>query len=281
MTDLLTLNDGSSIPDRGFGTYPLRGEDGHRALLSALESGYRLLDSAVNYENEGVVGAAARDFATAHGIDRAEITVQTKLPGRHHDYDAALASGYESAKRLGVDRIDVLLIHWPNPTTGKFTEAWRALVELRDRGLVRTIGTSNFSAPHLEAIVADSGVTPAINQIELHPYFSQEDMRALHAQMGVVTQAWSPLGKNTPVLTEPAILDAAAAHGVTPAQVVLRWHLQLGSVALPKSATPERQRQNIDLDGFALTDAQMAAIDALTKPDGRWFGGDPATHEEM
>ena len=277
----LTLNDGNAIPAVGFGTYPLRGDDGYAALRSALDNGYRLLDSAVNYRNEEEVGRAARDFLADSGVSRDEITVQTKLPGRHHDYDVAIQSGQESLERLGLERIDVLLIHWPNPITGRFRDAWRGLVELQRRGVARSIGVSNFTADHLAAIIEDSGVTPAVNQIELHPYFGQAEMRAEHARLGILTQSWSPLGKGSPVHGEPAIADAAAAHGVTPAQAILRWHIQLGALPLPKSAAPERQRENLGVFGFELTGAEVAAISGLARPNGRLFGADPATHEEM
>ncbi|GIG53907.1 aldo/keto reductase [Demequina activiva] len=276
-----TLNDGTSIPAIGFGTYPLKDDEGISAITSALDNGYRLLDSAVNYGNEIEVGKAARDWLRANGVDRSALTVQTKLPGRHHDYEAAINSGMESFDRLQLDRIDVMLIHWPNPITDKYRDAWRGLVELQKRGVVRTIGVSNFTEEHLRHIIEDTGVTPAINQIELHPYFTQEQMRAVHDDLGIVTQSWSPLGKRDAPYEEPAVVDIAQAHGVTPAQVVLRWHVQLGSIPLPKSATPSRQVENLDVFGFELSADEVAAIGALTKPDGRLFGGDPNTHEEM
>lgn len=280
-TPLIDLNDGSQIPAIGFGTYPLVGDEGYRAVRSALDAGYRLIDSAVNYENEGTVGKAIRDFLKESGTDRSEITVQTKLPGRHHDTMRAVRSGQESAARLGLDQIDVLLIHWPNPITGKYREAWRGLVELRNQGVVRSIGVSNFTEQHLADIIADSGVTPVLNQIELHPHFVQEAQRAEHARLGVVTQSWSPLGKRNPAYEEPAVAAAAAEHGVTPAQVILRWHIQLGAIPLPKSATPTRQRENLDIFGFELSQEHVDAITALTRENGRLFGGDPTTHEEM
>jgi len=276
-----TLNDGHAIPALGFGTYPLRGDEGYRAIRAALDAGYRLIDSAVNYDNEGVVGRAIRDFLKESGTPREDVTVQTKLPGRHHETAAAIESGQESLARLGLDQIDVLLIHWPNPITGKFREAWRGLLELQAAGTVRTVGVSNFTPAHLAAIIDDSGVTPAINQVELHPYFAQEELRAEHARLGIVTQSWSPLGKRNAPYDEPAVASAAAAHGVTPAQVILRWHVQLGAVPLPKSATPSRQAENLDLFGFELSDAEVAAISALTRDDGRLFDGDPDRHEEM
>jgi len=281
MIENLTLNDGHALPAIGFGTYPLRGEECYSAVRSALDAGYRLIDSAVNYGNEEEVGRAVREWLADTGTARDEVTVQTKLPGRHHGFEAALASGRESLAALGLDRIDVLLIHWPNPSVGKYHEAWRALLELREQGVVRTVGTSNFTQEHLARIIGETGVTPAINQIELHPYFPQAQMRAEHARLGIVTQAWSPLGKRSAPFEVGAVADAARTHAVTPAQVILRWHHQLGSVPLPKSARPERQAANLDIGGFALTDAEVAAISALGKPDGRLFDGDPDRHEEM
>jgi diketogulonate reductase-like aldo/keto reductase len=281
MTEHLILNDGHTLPEIGFGTYPLRGDEGYRAIRSALDVGYRLIDSAVNYGNEEEVGRAIRDFLAESGTPRDDVVVQTKIPGRAHELRAAIAQGHESLTTLGLDRIDVLLIHWPNPTTGKYREAWQALVELREQGVARSIGTSNFTAEHLAAVIEDTGVTPAINQIELHPFFTQEAMRAEHERLSVRTQSWSPLGKRSAPYGEPAVANAAAAHNVTPAQVILRWHIQLGSVPLPKSARPERQAENLDVFDFELSDAEVEAISALTKENGRLFGGDPNTHEEM
>jgi 2,5-diketo-D-gluconate reductase A len=273
----LTLNDGATLPAVGFGTYPLKGDDGVAAIRSAIEAGYRLLDTAVNYENEETVGEAVR----TSGVPREELRITSKLPGRHHGYDDAVASTHESLKRLGLDYLDLHLIHWPNPSVDKYAEAWRALVDLREQGLVRSIGVSNFTEAHLERVIAETGVTPAVNQVELHPYFGQAQMRAVHERLGIQTEAWSPMGKRQAPFEEAPVAEAAAAHDVTPGQVILRWHVQLGSLAIPKSATPERQRQNLDVFGFELTDDEMAAITALDRPDGRLFGGDPDTHEEM
>jgi 2,5-diketo-D-gluconate reductase A len=276
-----TLNDGRELPGIGFGTYPLLGKEGYEAVRSALDNGYRLIDTAVNYENEGIVGRGIRDFLRESGVDRSEITVQTKLPGRHHDTARAITSGYESLQRLGLDQIDVFLIHWPNPITGKSVEAWRGLVTLREQGLARSIGVSNFTESHLADVIADSGVTPVVNQIELHPLFTQEAMRVVHDRLGIVTQSWSPLGKRSAPFAEGAVASAADAHGVTPAQVVLRWQVQLGNVPLPKSSNPARQAANLDVFNFVLTDDEMAAVSALNRSDGRLFDGDPTTHEEM
>lgn len=279
MTQLPTyqLCDGTTLPAIGFGTYPLKGEDGVTAITGALTAGYRLLDSAVNYDNETEVGEALR----RSGVPREDVVLTTKVPGRFHAHDLALQSVRDSAGRLGVEQVDLVLIHWPNPSRGLYREAWRALVAARREGLVRSIGVSNFTEQHLREVVDDTGVTPVVNQVELHPRFPQEHLRAVHDELGIRTEAWSPLGKAQAPYDEEPVARAAAAHGVTPAQVVLRWHVQLGSLPLPKSATPERQRANLDVFGFALTDQEMSAITGLGRADGRLFGGDPDTHEEM
>jgi diketogulonate reductase-like aldo/keto reductase len=271
------LNDGTTLPAIGFGTYPLRGEAGTRAIVGALEAGYRLLDTAVNYDNEFEVGEALR----RSGLPRDEVLVTSKIPGRHHAYDDAIASVRGSLERLGVEHTDLHLIHWPNPSQGTYVEAWRALVQLQKDGLVRSIGVSNFTPEHLERIIDDTGVTPAVNQVEMHPRFPQAALREVHERLGIRTEAWSPMGKRRAPLEEQAVTSAATAHGVSPGQVILRWHLQLGSLPIPKSADPTRQAQNLDVLGFELTDDEVAAISALGEEDGRLFGGDPDTHEEM
>src|SRR6478672_3480846 len=277
MTPTYDLNDATTIPAIGFGTYPLRGEDGTAAMVSALEAGYRMLDTAVNYENEAEVGEALR----RSGLPRDEVVVASKIPGRHHAYDDAIASVRGSLERLGVERTDLHLIHWPNPSQGKYVEAWRALVRLQADGLVRSLGVSNLTEEHLTRIIDDTGVVPAVNQVELHPRFPQARMREVHDRLGIRTEAWSPMGKRRAPLEESAVADAAKAHGVTPGQVILRWHVQLGSLPIPKSADPQRQRQNLDVFGFELTAEEVDAISALAEDDGRLFGGDPDTHEEM
>jgi diketogulonate reductase-like aldo/keto reductase len=271
------LNDGTTLPALGFGTYPLRGDDGITAILAAIESGYRLIDSAVNYGNESEVGEAVRRSP----VPREQLLLTTKVPGRHHAYDLALGSLRESATAFGVEQVDLALIHWPNPSQGLYPQAWRALVQAQRDGLVRSIGVSNFTDAHLRRIIDDSGVVPAVNQLELHPYFPQESMRGAHAELGIRTESWSPLGKGNAPYAEPAVLAAAQSHAVSPAQVILRWHVQLGSVPLPKSATPQRQRENLDVFGFELAEEEMSAITALGRPDGRLFGADPDVHEEM
>ncbi|KAA1420898.1 aldo/keto reductase [Nocardioides humilatus] len=276
-TPTCELNDGHSLPAIGFGTYPMQGPDAVAATVSAIEVGYRLLDTAVNYDNEESVGEAV----TRCGLPREELFVTSKLPGRHHSYDETISSTQASLDRLGLDYLDLHLIHWPNPSVGLYVEAWRALVTLRERGLVRSIGVSNFTRAHLTRIIDDTGVVPAVNQIELHPAFPQEELRATHAELGIVTEAWSPLGKRAAPYGEPVVAAAADRLGVTPAQVLLRWHIELGNLPIPKSATASRQAENLDVFGFALTPEEIAGITALGRPDGRLFGGDPDVHEEM
>jgi diketogulonate reductase-like aldo/keto reductase len=272
-----TLNDGHSLPAIGFGTYPLRGPAGVDAMVSALHQGYRLIDSAVNYENEGAVGEAVR----RSGVPRDEILVTSKLPGRHHAYADAVTCVHESLYRMQLEHIDLYLIHWPLPRVDRYVEAWQALVDLQRDGVLRSIGVSNFLPEHLDRIIAETGVTPAVNQIELHPYFPQELQRQVDAERGIVTEAWSPLGRAGEVMRDPVVTGIAQAHGRTPVQVVLRWHLQLGTLPLPKAASASRQLENLSVFDFELDAAQVAAITALGRPDGRLFGADPATHEEF
>ncbi len=277
MTPTYTLNDSRPIPAIGLGTYPLRGEDGIAAMVHAMELGYRLIDTAVNYENEAEVGEAIRQS----GVAREELFVTSKIPGRHHGYDDAIASAKSSLERLGLDYLDLHLIHWPNPAQGKYVEAWRALVDLREQGLVRSIGVSNFTRAHLDRIIGETGVTPAVNQIELHPLFPQVEMRRTNSDLGIRTESWSPLGKRKGQYAAAPVRAAAEAHGVTAGQVILRWHVELGALPIPKSADPGRQAENLDVFGFELSDDEVAAITALGVPDGRLFGGDRDTTEEL
>lgn len=271
------LNDGNTLPPIGFGTYPLRGQEGVAAIRSAIDLGYRLIDTAVNYGNEDAVGEAV----ARSSVPREELKITTKVPGRHHGYDETIASCRGSLETLQLDYLDLYLIHWPNPSVDKFVDSWKAMIELRADGPVRSIGVSNFTIEFLERLEAETGVLPAVNQIELHPFFPQTELLAYHREKGIVTEAWSPLGKNAPVLTSEPVTAAAQAHGVTPGRVVLRWHTQIGSLPIPKSASPERQKENFDIFGFELDSGEVDAITALGKPDGRLFDGDPNTHEEM
>jgi len=273
----LTLNDGTTLPAVGLGTYKLKGAAGVEAMRGAIARGYRLLDSAFNYENEGTVGQAVRTC----GVPREELRVVSKLPGRRQAYDEAIATIEESLYRAGLDYYDLYLIHWPNPRQQLYVQAWQALVDARERGLVKSVGVCNFLPEHLETVSAATGVTPSVNQIELHPYFPQEAQRAFDASLGIVTQSWSPLGRANALLTDPVIEAVAQAHGVSVPQVILRWHVQLGALPVPKSADLRRQRENLQVFGFTLTDAEMAAITGLGRPDGRTRGQDPAVYEEF
>ncbi|MFI7481986.1 aldo/keto reductase [Kocuria sp. M1R5S2] len=276
MTDLPArpLNDGTTVPALGFGTYPHEEVDSAAITEHALDLGYRLLDTALSYGNEQAVG---RGVARSP-VPREEIVVTTKIPGRHHGYDGARASVRTSLANLGLERIDLLLIHWPLPRLDRYVDTWRAMVEMREEGLVRTIGVSNFTPAHITRLQEATGVTPAVNQIELHPYFGQREQRAFHAEHGILTESWSPLGRGGTLLAEPAVTEAARVHGVGPGQVVLRWHVQHGVVPIPASADPERRRANRELD-FELTPEQMAAVDALEQ--GRIWGQDPDEYEEF
>ncbi|MFC8989294.1 aldo/keto reductase [Streptomyces sp. NPDC057115] len=269
-----TLNDGTTIPALGLGTWPMDDAEAERAVTTALRTGYRLIDTAANYRNETGVGRAV----ARAGVPREEIVVTTKLPGRHHGYEETLASFEESRARLGLEYVDLYLIHWPLPRVDRYVDAWRAMIDLRERGLVRSIGVSNFTADHIGRLERETGVLPSVNQIELHPYFPQEDLRAHHAAKGVLTESWSPLGRGSKLLDDLAVAAVAEAHGVTPAQAVLRWHVQLGALPVPKSSDPARQRANLDVFGFALDDAQMRT---LSDRAHRRIGGDPEVHEEF
>jgi 2,5-diketo-D-gluconate reductase A len=271
------LNDGNSIPAIGLGTAPLKGDEAVEAIGAGIQAGYRLLDSAVNYQNEDALGTAV----ARSGVAREEIVVTTKVPGRHHGYDETLASFEESRARLGLDYVDLYLIHWPNPSVDKYVDSWRAMVELQRDGLVKSIGVSNFTEDFLNRLRDETGVLPAVNQVELHPYFPQAELRAFHETNGIRTESWSPLGNGSDVLSTATVTEIAGAHGVSPAQAVLRWHVQLGAVPLPRSRDAERRRQNFDVFGFDLSADEVAAITALGRADGRLFDGDPLTHEEQ
>jgi diketogulonate reductase-like aldo/keto reductase len=272
-----TAHAGLALPVLGFGTYRLNGSQGVAAIARAIDKGYTLLDSAFNCENEGAVGRGVR----ASGRDRAELIVTSKLPGRHHAYDAALTTVEESIYRAGLDYLDLYLIHWPNPQVGRYVEAWRALIEAKERGLVRAIGVCNFLPEHLDRLKEETGVMPAVNQIELHPYFPQQETLAYDEAHGILTEAWSPLGRGNDLLQNPTILEIASAHDATPGQVVLAWAIARGAIPLPKARSDERQVENLGATGVTLSDDQIAEMTALGRPDGRTAGQDPATYEEF
>ncbi|WP_392959171.1 aldo/keto reductase [Streptomyces sp. LN245] len=269
-----TAHDGTKVPAVGLGTWPMDDAQAEEAVSRALGMGYRLVDTATNYRNETGTG---RGVARS-GVPREEIVVTTKLPGRHHGYKETLASFEESRVRLGLSYVDLYLIHWPLPRVDKYVDSWKAMIELRAAGLVRAIGVSNFTAEHLGRLEAETGVVPSVNQIELHPLLPQDELRAFHDEKGIITESWSPLGRGSALLDDPVLGKIAETHGVTPGQVVLRWHTQLGAVPIPKSADPGRQRENLDIFGFELTPAEMTAVG--DRPHRR-LGGDPTTHEEF
>lgn len=271
----ITLNDGTPFAEVGLGTYKLTGDEGIAAIQAGIEGGYRVLDTAVNYGNEREVGEAVR----RSGVDRDEIVVTTKVPGRHHGYDEAIASGRESNATLGLGRIDLLLIHWPNPSVDKYVDTFRGMIALLEEGVVRSVGVSNFTISMLERLERETGVVPSVNQVELHPYFPQAELRAFHAEKGIRTESWSPLARRTELLSEPVVQEIAAAHGVGPTQAVIRWHVQLGATPIPKSADPARQLENADVFGFELTADEVEALSSLER--GRIFDADPNHHEEM
>ncbi|WP_425556939.1 aldo/keto reductase [Frondihabitans cladoniiphilus] len=271
----LALNDGHSLPAVGLGTYKLDGDEGTEAVKSALATGYRLLDTALNYKNEDAVGRAVRET----DVPRDEIIVTSKLPGRFHGYDETLKAFEETRTNLGLEHVDLYLIHWPLPRIDKYVESFKAFAKLREEGLVTSIGVSNFTKEHLERVRDETGIVPAVNQVELHPYFPQAALRAVHADLGIVTESWSPIGKQSELLTEDVILEVAKAHEVSPTQVVVRWHVQIGAIPLPKSGDAGRQRENLDVFGFELTDEEVARISGLER--GRLWDGDPETHEEF
>lgn len=266
-----TLNDGHKIPRLGFGTWKIDDEITAEKVCFALKTGYRHIDTAKIYGNEAGVGQGMR----RSGLPRGEIFLTTKLWNEDQGYDSALRACEESLKRLNTDYIDLYLIHWPVPAQNLFADSWKALIRLREQGLVRSIGVSNFRIEDLNRIINETGITPAVNQIELHPYFQQAELRAFHQQRGILTESWSPLGRGAE-LADPVIQRIASAHGKTAAQIVLRWHIEIGCIVFPKSVTDSRIAENFDIFDFSLTDAEKDAIKALDKKDGR-MSHDPAT----
>ncbi|AVI93987.1 aldo/keto reductase [Oenococcus oeni] len=273
----IVLNDGHSLPAIGLGTYLVRGGQGVDQILSAIEDGYRLIDTSTNYDSEGAVGEAIR----RSGIPRSEFIVTSKLPGKYHHYQDALMMIQESIFRMGIDYLDLYLIHWPLPKRDHYVEAWKALVDAQKLGLIRSIGVSNFLPEHLDRIINESGVTPAVNQIEVHPYWVQEDMLAANKSRGIVSEAWSPLGRGSAALKEDIIKNLADKYGKNTGQIILRWHTQRGIIPLPKSSSLIHQRSNIDIFDFSLTSSEIEQINALNRSDGRVDGQDPNTYEEF
>lgn len=266
----IVLNDGSLIPQLGFGVFQVPPDQVFDTVTAALRAGYRSIDTAAAYQNEEGTGRAIRQF----GLPRDEIFVTTKLWNADQGYDSTLRACEASLDRLGLDYLDLYLIHWPVPAADKFVDSFRAFQRLKADGRVRSIGVSNFRIADLDRVIAETGETPAVNQIELHPRLVQRALREYHAEHAIATESWSPLGQGT-VLDDPVVTRIAGEVGRTPAQVVIRWHLQLGNVVIPKSVTPARIEQNFDVFGFELSGDQMRAITALD--DGTRTGPDPDT----
>lgn len=265
----LKFNDGHAAPQLGFGVFQIPNDETTQAVKAALDAGYRSIDTAAIYKNEEGVGEALR----TSGVAREDIFLTTKLWNSEQGYDATLRAFDESLKKLGTDYLDLYLIHWPTPKQDRYVDTWKAFIELRKQGRVRSIGVSNFQPAHLDRIVRETGVVPVVNQIELHPDFAQDDVVAANRKHGVITEAWSPLGQGGDLLKDDTLVTLAKKHGKTPAQVVLRWHVQLGHMVIPKSATPERIRSNIQVFDFELGDEDMAAIARLDK--GKRMGPHP------
>ncbi|HWF36667.1 MAG TPA: aldo/keto reductase [Solirubrobacteraceae bacterium] len=266
----VALNDDETIPQLGFGVFQVPPRDTAEVATRALLAGYRHIDTAAAYGNEAGVGQAVH----AAGLERDDVFITTKCPNDHHGYEQATRALRASLDRLEMEHVDLYLIHWPVPTHDRYVETWKAFIDLQAQGLARSIGVSNFEPAHLERLIDETGIVPAVNQIELHPRFQQTGLRRELAELGIATEAWSPLAQGA-VLDDPVITAIAGAHDKLPAQVVIRWHLQLGNIVIPKSVTPDRIIENFEVFDFALSEVEMAAIDALDAGDRT--GPDPNT----
>ncbi|WP_433079699.1 aldo/keto reductase [Dactylosporangium sp. CA-052675] len=270
----VTLNSGHEMPVVGYGTYPLQGRPATEAILAAIASGYRLLDTAASYGNEDAVGAAVRES----GLDRADLFITTKLRGADQGRGSTRAALEASLERLGLDHVDLYLIHWPLPAVGRYVDSYAEMAELHREGLIRSLGVSNFLPEHIDAVVAATGIVPAVDQLQVSPSHARAELVGAVQGKGTVVQAWSPLERNTGVLEDPGIVAVADRLGVTPAQVVLRWLLQRQVTVVPHSSNPSRQRANADLFGFELSAADLAVVDSVAQVPVKQ---DPATWEEF
>lgn len=274
------LNDDTSIPAIGLGTISLKGARGVSSIVTAIEeNGYRLIDTSTNYNNEGAVGEAIRRTV----VPREELIINSKLPGAAHDYDQAIQMIQESLYRIGIDYFDKYLIHWPLPKQGKYVEAWQALIDAQKFGLIKTIGVSNFLTEHLEKLIDETGVTPATNQIERHPYFNNNELVEDNRRLGILPEAWSPFGREiNDVLENETIREIAEKHGKSPAQIIVRWNVQNDVLVIPRSSSPAHQKENLDVFDFELTDEDVKEIDGLDKrEEGRVEGQHPNEYEEF
>ncbi|MET8853332.1 aldo/keto reductase [Amycolatopsis sp. NPDC004625] len=268
---VIELNNGVRMPQLGYGVFQVPDDETAAALKAALEAGYRSIDTAAVYGNEKGVGQAIAES----GIARDDLFVTTKLWNSAQGYDSTLKAFDESLAKLGLEQLDLYLIHWPTPKRDKFLDTWKAFEKLYADGRVRAIGVSNFQPAHLERLMDAASVVPAVNQVELHPYLQQAELREFDTKNGIATEAWSPLAKGGSLLGDPVVADLAVKHSRTPAQIVLRWHLQLGNVVIPKSVTPSRIEENFDLFGFTLTEEELDSLTPLDR--GERTGPDPDT----
>lgn len=271
------MHDGYKIPAVGFGTSSVIGKSGAESLESALKNGYRLIDTAIRYENEGAVGEGIRRSS----VPREEVFVTSKLRGGLYDYDRALAAIEESLFRTGLEYFDLFLLHWPNPKQDKYTEAWKALIQAQKNGYVRSIGVCNFEPAHINRLIDETGVKPAVNQIELHPYFNQKELREFNKEHDIITESWSPLSRARTVIYDETLKQLAENKNKEIAQVILRWHYQHGVLPIPKASSSEHQQANLNIFDFELTEVEMQEIDSLTQEEGRIDNQNPNEYEEF
>ncbi|WP_338754380.1 aldo/keto reductase [Leuconostoc mesenteroides] len=272
------LSDGQHLPEIGFGTYKLNGFAGTQSILSAVDAGYRLFDTAFNYQNEGTVGQAIQQ---SH-VNRDELIITSKLPGKYYSsYQDSIDLIQESLYRSKLDYFDLYLLHWPNPIDDHYLEAWHTLIQAQKFGLVKSIGVCNFLPEHLERLKKETNILPVVNQVELHPYFNQQELREYNNTQNILTQAWSPLGRASAILKDPVLVELAKKYHKNIGQLVLKWEISLGVLPIPKASSYARQKGNLDLFDFEISSSDMQRINDLTKPDGRTNNQDPAVYQEF
>lgn len=272
------LSDGQHSPEIGFGTYKLNGFAGTQSILSAVDAGYRLFDTAFNYQNEGTVGQAIQQ---SH-VNRDELIITSKLPGKYYgSYQDSIDLIQESLYRSKLDYFDLYLLHWPNPIDDHYLEAWHTLIQAQKFGLVKSIGVCNFLPEHIERLKKETNILPVVNQVELHPYFNQQELREYNNTQNILTQAWSPLGRASAILKDPVLVELAKKYHKNIGQLVLKWEISLGVLPIPKASSYARQKGNLDLFDFEISSSDMQRINDLTKPDGRTNNQDPAVYQEF
>ncbi|MCT3052504.1 aldo/keto reductase [Leuconostoc mesenteroides] len=272
------LSDGQHLPEIGFGTYKLNGFAGTQSILSAVDAGYRLFDTAFNYQNEGTVGQAIQQ---SH-VNRDELIITSKLPGKYYSsYQDSIDLIQESLYRSKLDYFDLYLLHWPNPIDDHYLEAWHTLIQAQKFGLVKSIGVCNFLPEHIERLKKETNILPVVNQVELHPYFNQQELREYNNTQNILTQAWSPLGRASAILKDPVLVELAKKYHKNIVQLVLKWEISLGVLPIPKASSYARQKGNLDLFDFEISSSDMQRINDLTKPDGRTNNQDPAVYQEF